>query len=70
MSAKHPTTDMERVTCLGYFLTYSRETSAFKTTELTKLNTEAAGPKLSYPIRMISSQLAEWATNGTGCWRG
>jgi hypothetical protein len=47
MSAKRPTTDTERVTCLGYFLTHYSETSAFKTKELTKLNTDAAGPKLS-----------------------
>ena len=47
MSSKRPATDMERVTCLGYFLTHYRETNAFKTRELTKLNTEAAGPKLS-----------------------
>jgi hypothetical protein len=47
MSGKRPTTDMERVTCLGYFLAHYRDTNAFKTKELTNLNIEAAGPKLS-----------------------
>jgi hypothetical protein len=47
MSGKRPTTDMERVTCLAYFLTHYRNTSAFKTKDLTDLNIEAAQPKLS-----------------------
>jgi hypothetical protein len=47
MTAKLPKTDMERVTCLAYYLTHSRNTQAFKTNELTTLNTEAAGGRLS-----------------------
>jgi hypothetical protein len=47
MSAKRPTTDMERVACLAYFLTHHRNTNAFKTKDLTDLNIEAAQPKLS-----------------------
>jgi hypothetical protein len=47
MSGKRPTTDMERVTCLAYFLTHSRNINAFKTKDLTDLNIEAAQPKLS-----------------------
>ena len=47
MATKRPATDMERVTCLAYFLTHERNTAAFKTKELTELNREAAQPKLS-----------------------
>jgi hypothetical protein len=35
------------VTCLAYYLTHARSTQSFKTKELTALNTEAAGGKLS-----------------------
>ena len=47
MSSKRPMTDMERVTCLGYFLTHHRSSTAFKTKDLTDLNIEAAQAKLS-----------------------
>jgi hypothetical protein len=47
MAAKRPTTDVERVTCLAYYLTHARDTPHFKTKELTDLNTEAAGAKIS-----------------------
>jgi hypothetical protein len=43
MSAKKPTTDVERIATLAYYLTYARETPYFKTADLTALNTEAAG---------------------------
>jgi hypothetical protein len=45
MSAKQPTTDIERITCLAYYATHSQGTPHFKTAELTGLNTEAALPK-------------------------
>jgi hypothetical protein len=44
---KKPTTDVERVTCLAYYLTHSRGTAYFKTRALSELNTEAAAKKLS-----------------------
>ena len=47
MAAKHAKNDLERVACLAYFLTHHRETPSFKTSALTKLNVEAAGPKFS-----------------------
>jgi len=46
-SSKKPTTDIERVTVLAYFLTYAQDKPHFKTIDLTKTNTEAAGPRLS-----------------------
>lgn len=49
MAQKRPASDMERITCLAYYLTHYRNISAFKTVELTKLNTDAAQPKLSNP---------------------
>jgi hypothetical protein len=47
MARKRPATDIERATCLAYFLTNERNTPAFKTKELTELNLEAAQPRFS-----------------------
>lgn len=44
---KNPATDVERVTCLAYYLTHYRDTPHFKTLEISTLNTEAAQPKFS-----------------------
>jgi hypothetical protein len=44
---KQPKTDVERVACLAYYLTHFRDTPYFKTIDISKLNTEAAQPKLS-----------------------
>lgn len=44
---KRPATDVERVTCLAYYLAHYREMLQFKTKLLTKLNTEASQPKFS-----------------------
>src|SRR5947208_1422424 len=49
LAAKRPTTDVERVTCLAYYLTHVRSTPHFKTKELIELNREAAGIKISNP---------------------
>jgi hypothetical protein len=46
---KQPATDVERVACLAYYLTHYRDTPYFKTLDISKLNTEAAQPKLSNP---------------------
>src|SRR5436309_11534705 len=42
---KHPMTDVERVTCLAYYLAHYRDTPHFKTVDISTLNTEAAQPK-------------------------
>jgi hypothetical protein len=47
MAGKRPKTDMERVTCLAYYLTHHRATPAFKTKALSDLNVDAAGDKFS-----------------------
>jgi hypothetical protein len=60
MTAKLPKTDMERVTCLAYYLMHHRNTNAFKTNELTTLNTEAAGGRLSN----VSGTARNAVTNG------
>jgi hypothetical protein len=44
---KSPVTDIERIACLGFYLTHYRDTPHFKTMDLSNLNTEAAQPKLS-----------------------
>jgi hypothetical protein len=47
IAAKRPSTDVERIACLAYYLTHDRKTPHFKTNDLTALNTEAAAPKFS-----------------------
>ncbi len=42
MAHKKPLSAVERITCLAYYLSTYRDTPAFKTRDLTKLNTEAA----------------------------
>jgi hypothetical protein len=44
---KKPTTDVERATCLAYYLTHYRDAPHFKTVDISTLNTEAAQPKFS-----------------------
>lgn len=49
MAKKKPSSEIERITCLAFYLTKYRGVSAFKTKDLTKLNTEAAQPTFSNP---------------------
>ena len=51
---KKPSTDVERVACLAYYLTHYRSTPHFKTLDLSKLNTEAAQVKFSTRTRRSS----------------
>jgi hypothetical protein len=44
---KMPTTDVEKIACLAYYLTHYRNTPHFKTLDLSSLNVEAAQPKFS-----------------------
>jgi hypothetical protein len=52
---KRPTTDVERIACLGYYLTHYRDTPHFKTLDLSKLNTEAAQLKLTNPTVAVDN---------------
>ncbi len=49
LAAKKPQTDVERMTALAFHLTYAGKQPHFKTKDLTKLNRDAAGPRLSNP---------------------
>jgi hypothetical protein len=44
---KRPSTDVQRIACLAFYLTHAKGQNHFKTADLTKLNTEAAAVKLS-----------------------
>lgn len=46
---KGPTTVVDRVACLAYYLTHYRDNAHFKTTDISTLNTEAAQVKFSNP---------------------
>lgn len=52
LAAKKPTTDYERVACLGYYLTNARNTPHFKTADISKIATEAAY-KFSNPATSV-----------------
>lgn len=52
---KEPRTDIERVTCLAYYLTHYRETPHFKTINISKLNTEAAQLKFSNTAQAVEN---------------
>lgn len=47
MTLKQPKSDIERIVCLAFYLAHYKETSQFKTIDITHLNVEAAQPKLS-----------------------
>jgi hypothetical protein len=56
---KSPNTDIDRITCLAYYLTHYRDMPHFKTIDLSTLNTEAAQPKLSNAtVAMNNASLA------------
>ena len=55
---KKPVTDLERITCLAYYLTHYRGTAHFKTLDLSKLNTEAAQIKLANAANAVENASA------------
>lgn len=65
---KRPQTDIERVTCLAFYITHYRDTPHFKTLDLSKLNTEAAQIKLSNPNAAVdnATQAGLLAQSGQG----
>ncbi len=54
---KKPTTDVERVACLAYYLTHHKGIQHFKTIDITKLNTEAAQIRFSNPSVAVNNAL-------------
>lgn len=55
---KQPQTDIERVACLGYYLTHYRDIPQFKTIDISKLNTEAAQLKFSNAAVAVANATA------------
>jgi hypothetical protein len=55
LALKKPRTELERIVCLAYYLTHARSTPYFKTSDLTALNTEAAGGRFSNPSVTVNN---------------
>lgn len=56
---KEPRTDVERVTCLAYYLTHHRDTPQFKTLDISRLNMEAAHQKFTNPAHAVKIATAK-----------
>jgi hypothetical protein len=54
VNGKRPSTNVERIACLGYYLAKYGESPAFKTKDISDLNTEAAGPRLTHAARDVT----------------
>ena len=54
---KQPRTEVERVACLAYYLTHYRDSLAFKTIDISTLNTEAAAPKFVNASQAVENAL-------------
>lgn len=46
LEQKRPQNDVQRIVCLGYYLTFQRNQAEFKTKDLSALNNEANQPKI------------------------
>jgi hypothetical protein len=55
MKSKQPASDVQRVTCLAYYLTHSMSQPQFKTKDITKLNSDAGQIRLSNPTHAITN---------------
>lgn len=69
LKSKKPLTELQRITCLAYYLTNARQSTHFKTADLTALNTEAAGGKLanaSATVNNATNQSHLFAPAGKG----
>lgn len=54
---KQPNTNVDHIACLAYYLSFHRGTPHFRTTDLSKLNTEAAQIKLSNASATIADAM-------------
>lgn len=69
---KQPNTEVQRITCLGYYLTHVRKQAEFKTADLNKLNDEAGGEALSNPSMIVGNATSHskfFAPAGSGMKR-
>lgn len=69
LKAKQPKTDVQRIACLAFFLTHSRNQPHFKTADLTSLNIEAGGTRLTNPhltVKNATNQNRYLAPVGSG----
>jgi hypothetical protein len=57
ITQKQPTTEVERVACLAYYLTHYMGTPHFKTVDISRVNTEAAQIKLSNATVAVNNAL-------------
>jgi hypothetical protein len=55
LRAKKPLTELQRIVCLAFYLTYALGKRHFKTQDLTALNTDAAGGKFSNPSMTVQN---------------
>jgi|ERR1017187_3190195 hypothetical protein len=55
LKAKLPKTDVQRIACLAYYQTNGKKQPHFKTEDLTNLNTEAGGIRLSNASQAVSN---------------
>lgn len=66
LAEKQPQTDIERITCLAFYLAHFRDMPYFKTIDISKLNTEAAQIKLSNVAQaMINASTRGFITSAT-----
>lgn len=60
MVQKQPTSDVELIACLAYYLTHHRSTPRFKTKDLEVLNSDAHRPKIPNPTVAVDNATKEW----------
>ena len=67
LSERRPSTDVDRVACLAYYLSHYRDNDQFKTTDIGLLNSEAGQVKLRNPSAALNSATrARPASYGNG----
>ncbi len=67
LTQKKPRDNVERIACLGYYLARYRSVPQFKTSDLTKLNSEASQPKIPNPSQTVANATrAQYLTQAGG----
>jgi len=57
LKEKQPSSNVDKVACLAYYLTHYSETPHFKTVDISKLNTEAAQAKFSNATQSLKDAI-------------